>query len=35
VGDQSKAAANAAKVREKILEKGRAYDREQAVGNGP
>ena len=27
VGDQSKAAANAAKVRKKILEKGRAYDR--------
>jgi glycosyltransferase involved in cell wall biosynthesis len=35
VGDQSKAAANAAKVREKILEKGRAYDRGQEVGNGP
>jgi glycosyltransferase involved in cell wall biosynthesis len=35
VGDQSKAAANAAKVREKILEKGRAYDRGQAVDNGP
>ena len=34
VGDQSKAAANAAKVREKILEKGRAYDRCQEVGNG-
>ena len=34
VGDQSKAAANAAKVREKILEKGRAYDRGQEVGNG-
>ena len=29
VGDQSKAAANAAKVREKILEKSRAYDRGQ------
>ena len=35
VGDQSKASANAAKVREKILEKGRAYDRGQEVGNGP
>ena len=35
VGDQSKAAANAAKVREKILQKGRAYDIGQEVGNGP
>ena len=34
-GDKSKAAANAAKVREKILEKSRAYDRGQQVGKGP
>lgn len=35
VGDQSKAAANAAKVREKILEKGKAYDSDLIVGDGP
>ena len=34
-GDKSKAAANAAKVREKILKKSRAYDGGQQVGKGP
>ena len=35
VGDQSNAAANAAKVREKILAKSRAYDRGQEAAKGP